>query len=1128
MKKLESLHLIQFSFFEAETFKMRGNMAILGPNGVGKTSVLDAFQIAMLGAHGNFLAFNSQSVSSQQKRNIKEYCLGSMQSSDEFSNSMPRKRDHAQSFITLVFRDQKTGVPISVGVCVHASIDEPAHKVRGLYIVSGVELELEAHLQQTEGGQVPLDWKVFEVELYRRAKAAGRTPFITTHPESYVDQLIHELQPNARHIDRHSFVRAFKKSMELKDIENVNDFVRDYLVDAQSINKQNALAQINRFRQLKNLIADTEEQINRLNVIDKDMNQLHDAYKRRDTIIAVRAILEREATENNLQSLSDSQDQARNRLLVIAPAITKVSETLVKLSVDRDALVAKISADPTSSNYDQAKQVLKLLNEKLQRAEKDIASFHLSLRSTLQQLEVCLSGEDPQVIKALEACYSKWEAHSRNNETVSEELLQSSLKQIRSLKPKFEELMEKAVESEKVAKEHFQAKSGLLAAQQRGAGLLSDAVGSAILEFEHHGIIATPVCSLLEVTDREWQGAIEAFLGSNREALVVEPGREREAVQIIRKHGGQWAYHVNIVQPNHLREQPEKPALDTVAALLIGDNKTALAFIRQILGSMKCVDTEEELERHGRSMTKDGMLSANGSTKRLRTIPIEHWQIGSKASEQSLQQLKSDITQCYTVWQDALSHLKKFNHAKNFVGAAIEASAYHDLLDSLNGCRIEVQNAPDPDAIREPDYLVKLRLRKVELEAKQVEMNDKYEDYLSKQSVDIAAVQSLQEDITNLNIKLNNIKEDCDSALAAEHYDQDIFSALYENVTKHEDKEPTRECEIQRTRYDKRISDVQPNAVSAFREYIDKYGVSLIEERGDWRKAHIWAKAQADKLQNSKLVEYKDDADEALRAAETSFRTDIAYRLREAIQKLEKGIRNLNTMLDRCPVFSSNERYRFEAKPAEAYKKIYNFIRHIDEMDGSSLFTQEDDARDEILQLLEASASSEGKKSQNPLEDYRLFYNFDLQILQDNKVTNTLSKRIGVASNGEHRVPFYVIAGAALAAAYRIDSEKPNDGAALMLLDEAFYGMDSQNSYAAAQFLQSIGLQLIMAGPESDQGKLMPMTDTMFTMARFGGDVFKTDEHFTEALQKIMTSDMPMLHPDLIDSLEAEIIAGTQ
>lgn len=1126
MKKLESIHLVQFSFFEAESFEMRGNMAILGANGVGKTSILDALQIAMIGAHGNYMAFNSQSVSSQQKRTIKEYCLGSMQSSNEFSNGMPRKRDHAQSFITLVFRDQKTGQSISAGICIHASIHDKDHKVRGLYIVSGVDLELEAHLQQTEDGQVPLDWKAFEVELYRRAKIAGRTPFITTHPESYVDQLIHALQPNARHIDRHSFVRAFKKSMELKDIENVNDFVRDYLVDAQSINKQNALSQINRFRQLKNLIAETEEQIYRLNIIDRDMCQLDEAYKKRDTYIAVKAILEREDIEDNIQLLSDNEEECKKKLLTIEPELKNITLKLQSLQTERDALNTKISSDPTALNYDQAKQYLEVLNKNLLRSEKEIADFHLSLRTTLHSFATCLHNEDPQIVKAIETSFTLWENLSKNNEPATEDLLQSTLKQIHSMKPKFESLLTQALQDEKVAKENYEAKSGLLKAQQRGAGLLSDAVGSAILEFERHGIIATPICSLLEVTDPEWQGAIETFLGPNREALVVNPGREREAVRIIREQGGQWAYKVTIVQPKHLREQSDKPLPDSVASLLVSENKTALAFTKQIFGSMKCVNTEEELEQYSRSMTKDGMLSANGGTKRLHTTAFEFWQIGSKASEQSLQQLKTEQTHLYQIWQNSTINLKRFSDAQNFIRVNIEASIYHGLLDNRNQCLTAINNAQDPDAIKEPDYLLKLREKLKLTISEQGRLQESKTHFQADQIANNTKIDQIRDSLLSLESRLEVARSDCDAASTAENYDPGLLSELYEIVTKDASKDSLRECDSQRVRFDKRIGDIQPNAVSAFREYIDKYGVSLIEERADWHKAHLWSKIQIDKLQTTKLVDYKAEADEALKAAETSFRTDIAYRLREAIQKLEKGIRNLNMMLDHCPVFSGNERYRFEAKPAESYKKIYNFIKHIDEIDGSSLFTQEDDAQDEIMHLLQASASSEGKKSQNPLEDYRLFYNFDLQILQDNKVTNTLSKRIGVASNGEHRVPFYVIAGAALASAYRIDINKPNDGAALMLLDEAFYGMDSQNSFAVAQFLQSIGLQLIMAGPESDQGKLMPMTDTMFTMARFGGDIFKTDEHFTEALQNIMTSDMPMLHPDLIDKMEAEIVAG--
>src|SRR5690606_10053203 len=111
-------------------------------------------------------------------------------------------------------------------------------------------------------------------------------------------------------------------------------------------------------------------------------------------------------------------------------------------------------------------------------------------------------------------------------------------------------------------------------------------------------------------------------------------------------------------------------------------------------------------------------------------------------------------------------------------------------------------------------------------------------------------------------------------------------------------------------------------------------------------------------------------------------------------------------------------------------------------------FQVQDAVQDRIIELLEQQASPEASKAPNPLDDYRLLFTFDLLILKDDKVVSRLSKRIGLGSNGEHRTPFYVIAGAALAAAYRIESGKTTDGAALMLLDEAFHGMDHQNATA--------------------------------------------------------------------------------
>lgn len=54
----------------------------------------------------------------------------------------------------------------------------------------------------------------------------------------------------------------------------------------------------------------------------------------------------------------------------------------------------------------------------------------------------------------------------------------------------------------------------------------------------------------------------------------------------------------------------------------------------------------------------------------------------------------------------------------------------------------------------------------------------------------------------------------------------------------------------------------------------------------------------------------------------------------------------------------------------------------------------------------------------SPLDDYREFFEFDIEIRREDPITKELksvgllSKRLGAGSGGEHRAPLYVIAGA--------------------------------------------------------------------------------------------------------------------
>jgi hypothetical protein len=108
-------------------------------------------------------------------------------------------------------------------------------------------------------------------------------------------------------------------------------------------------------------------------------------------------------------------------------------------------------------------------------------------------------------------------------------------------------------------------------------------------------------------------------------------------------------------------------------------------------------------------------------------------------------------------------------------------------------------------------------------------------------------------------------------------------------------------------------------------------------------------------------------------------------------------------------------------------------------------------------------------------------------------------------------------AGAALAKSYRLQNKKGSPrGTGIICLDEAFHGMDTENAVATAKFLQNLGLQLIMAGPELDRTKLAPVTQTIFDLDRQGCDLEMESTYLKPAGNKLMISDMPTGNPDVM------------
>jgi transcriptional regulator with XRE-family HTH domain len=179
----------------------------------------------------------------------------------------------------------------------------------------------------------------------------------------------------------------------------------------------------------------------------------------------------------------------------------------------------------------------------------------------------------------------------------------------------------------------------------------------------------------------------------------------------------------------------------------------------------------------------------------------------------------------------------------------------------------------------------------------------------------------------------------------------------------------------------------------------------------------------------------------------------------------------------------------------------------------------------EFKELLEEKVAPGAAGNKSALDDYREFFEFEIEILREDsetgksKAVGKLSKRLGSGSGGEHRAPLYVIAGAALASAYRLD-DGHRDGMGLILLDEAFNKMDITNITATMRYLEDLGLQVVLASPGENLGILTAYLHRYYEILRdpVANVVDLEGRSVSEETRLAYRKDLPEFNPELIEA----------
>jgi energy-coupling factor transporter ATP-binding protein EcfA2 len=1128
MWNLESMRLVHFFLLSKEEIRFGEVTGIFGPNGSGKSTLLDAVQIAMMGGNTRHIALNAQADENKSTRSIRGYCLGQYGETPD-----QRARDQALTYITLIWRNSETRQPISMGVCIHASADADTHEVLGRYLLRGTELSLGDHLETVDGQERPRNWPAFRVQLQERSRITGDDPLFPDS-ERYIRAALMALRGASGVPSMEAFTRAFRFALRMRFDRSVDGIVRHDVLEAKPTNIKKFREITESFRRLVELVRNIEAKINDGSQIEalfaKALAAARDAkvweVLEQDVEVEVAMDAVNAATEalHKAQDHHEKQEetvvQTRANLLNATTEQARLRELRESHSAHstHGALQSRLGQAASDARDKKGKvlQSMQFLARTLEKSSKEASLSDLaeSLHEHAQILEKGVGEVDEMAADGFEAVLSP-------ALKTADAAFQRSMQAGSALETEIDEV-------EALLRD---ARSGLERAQQ-GKPALSDHVQRLVNALEDEGVQAQPVCDLVRITNPVWQSSIESFLSSNLEALLIRDDQEGKAFSVYRGLRGKMAvYGVKLVVEGKQRigGAPER---GSIAELIDGSNAAAVAFLRRQFGACKQAEADGDALRGVHTLTPDGMLNKSGEIERLRPVSADKYRIGAAgASQRHLIQAEIDRLgmrrRDLKTRREAVGQIVQLLRLVGGSAATLQTflaewTAYVQAKATTQTLTAQLTDEADAEYVR---------LGELQQQADQLitTLNVQLGEELKKVGVTETQLKQCKELCENRD-EVHRAKSaaaeeirnhvDFDAEDAARRWDQtrQRYPGDYPAMQAH--------CAAQKrssaSQRDHAVNTGSPKMGAFLATYREHAAPSVMD---DWRTMAEWMTDFLKKLRDTELLEQKARMDQAYEASQETFRTDVAIALNNNLDWLESTMQRLNGVLGTCPVFSNGERYKFVRTIKPQLRPLLEFIKNVathghteDLLGGPGEFPEQ------FKELLKEKIDTGGASGPSPLDDYREFFEFDVEILREDPVTKAsklighLSKRLGPGSGGEHRAPLYVIAGAALSSAYRIDHGVA-DGMRLILLDEAFNKMDMNNIVATMQYFEGLGLQVFMASPGENQGILNAFLTRYYEILRDADNnaLMLQGHDLTPEARDLARSDLVEFNPELIE-----------